>query len=62
MTAVGFTWCVSGLAVDSNSYVFAVGFIFGALPFAVLFHMLSRSRPAGWRIASRSRSPRSATS
>ena len=40
MTAVGFTWCVSGLAVDSNSYVFAVGFIFGALPFAVLFHML----------------------
>ena len=41
MAAVGFTWCVSGLAVDRNSYVFIVGYIFASLPFALLFHMLS---------------------
>ena len=41
MAAVGFTWCVSGLAVDRNSYVFIVGYLFTSLPFALLFHMLS---------------------
>ena len=40
MAAVGFTWCVSGLAVDRNSYVFIVGYLFASLPFALLFHML----------------------
>ena len=46
MAAVGFTWCVSGLAVDRNSYVFIVGYLFSSLPFALLFHMLS-SFPTG---------------
>ncbi len=46
MAAVGFTWCVSGLAVDRNSYVFIVGYLFASLPFALLFHMLS-SFPTG---------------
>ena len=46
MAAVGFTWCVSGLAVDRNSAVFIVGYLFASLPFALLFHMLS-SFPTG---------------
>ena len=46
MAAVGFTWCVSGLAVDRNSYVFIVGYLFASVPFALLFHMLS-SFPSG---------------
>ncbi|HEU0023512.1 MAG TPA: sensor histidine kinase [Thermoleophilaceae bacterium] len=41
MAAVGFTWCVSGLAVDRDRYVFIVGAVFASLPFALLFHMLS---------------------
>ena len=40
MAAVGFTWCVSGLAVDRHSYVFIVGYLLTSLPFALLFHML----------------------
>ena len=40
MTAVGFTWCVSGLSVDRHSYVFIIGYAFDPLPFALLFHML----------------------
>ncbi|MBN1529958.1 MAG: hypothetical protein JW895_12915 [Thermoleophilaceae bacterium] len=40
MTAVGFTWCVSGLSVDRTPGVFAVGYVVGSLPFALLFHML----------------------
>jgi signal transduction histidine kinase len=46
MAAVGFTWCVSGLAVDRNSYVFIAGYLFSSVPFALLFHMLS-SFPSG---------------
>ena len=62
MAAVGFTWCVSGLAVDRNSYVFIVGYLFTSLPFALLFHMLC-AFPTGrleGRFAQRRR--RSATS
>jgi signal transduction histidine kinase len=41
MTAVGFTFCASGLSVDPNPYVFIVGAVFSQLPFALLFHMLA---------------------
>ena len=40
MTAVGFTWCLSGLSVDRTPAVFVVGFVVASLPFALLFHML----------------------
>ena len=40
MTAVGFTWCVSGLAWTATPSVFIVGYAFNPLPFALLFHML----------------------
>jgi hypothetical protein len=40
MTAVGFTWCVSGLSVSRTPGVFIVGYAVGSLPFALLFHML----------------------
>ncbi len=40
MAAVGFTWCVSGLIVDSHPGVFIVGLVVNPLPFALLFHML----------------------
>jgi len=40
MTAVGFTWCLSGLTVDTTSGVFLIGLLFSSLPFALLFHML----------------------
>ena len=40
MAAVGFTWCISGLIVDSHPGVFIVGLVVNPLPFALLFHML----------------------
>ena len=60
MTAVGFTWCVSGLAVDRNSYVFTVGFLFGAFPFAAALPHAVRvpDRPAGGSLRGRGRRAR----
>jgi signal transduction histidine kinase len=40
MTAVGFTWCVSGLLAADSPGVVAVGLLFGTLAYGFLFHML----------------------
>jgi signal transduction histidine kinase len=40
MTAVGFTWCLSGLVVSSSPGVFVVGLLVQVLPYGLLFHML----------------------
>jgi signal transduction histidine kinase len=40
MTVVGFAWCVNGLGASDAAGLFAIGLIFGSLPFALLFHML----------------------
>ena len=40
MTAVGFTWCISGLSVDRHPNLFIIGYAINPLPFALLFHML----------------------
>ena len=40
MTAVGFTWCLSGFLASDASGLVAIGLIFAALPYGLLFHML----------------------
>ena len=40
MTAVGFTWCLSGLAASDAEALLAIGLAFGLLPYGLLFHML----------------------
>ena len=40
MTAVGFTWCITGLAAADSKPLLAIGLAFGALPYGFLFHML----------------------
>ena len=40
MTAVGFTWCVSGLAASNAPAAAGIGLLFGTLPYGFLFHML----------------------
>ena len=40
MTAVGFVWFFSALAASGTPGVFIVGILFGALPYALLLHML----------------------
>jgi signal transduction histidine kinase len=40
MTAVGFSWFVFALASSNNAYVFALGSLAAALPFAILIHLL----------------------
>jgi signal transduction histidine kinase len=40
MVAVGFTYCLSGLIVTTESWPFIAGLLLIALPYAVLFHIL----------------------
>jgi len=40
MTAVGFSWFVFAIASADNAYVFALGSLVSALPFAILIHLL----------------------
>ena len=40
MVAVGFTYCLSGLIVTTDSWPFIAGLLLIALPYAVLFHIL----------------------
>jgi signal transduction histidine kinase len=46
MTAAGFTWFFQGLQASNNDAVFAIGSIFGAVPYAILVHLLL-SFPSG---------------
>ena len=63
MAAVGFTWCVSGLAVDRNSYVFIVGYLFASLPVrAAVPHAVRVPHRPPRRALRAERWPRSATS
>jgi signal transduction histidine kinase len=52
MTAVGFTWFFQGLQASNDSVVFAIGTVFGTLPYAILIHLLL-SFPSG-RLETRS--------
>ena len=40
MVAVGFSYCLSGLIVTTDSWPFVAGLLLIALPYAVLFHIL----------------------
>ena len=40
MVAVGFSYCLSGLIVTTDSWPFIVGLLLIALPYAILFHIL----------------------
>jgi signal transduction histidine kinase len=40
MVAVGFTYCLSGLIVTTDSWPFIAGLLLIAVPYAVLFHIL----------------------
>ena len=40
MTAVGFVWFISTLSASDVPWLFAIGGLFGALPYAFLLHML----------------------
>jgi signal transduction histidine kinase len=40
MVAVGFTYCLSGLIVTTDSWPFIAGLLLIAVPYAVLFHVL----------------------
>ncbi len=40
LVAVGFTYCLSGLIVSTQSWPFIAGLTFIALPYAILFHIL----------------------
>jgi peptidoglycan/LPS O-acetylase OafA/YrhL len=62
MIAVGFSYCLSGLIVTTRSWPFIAGLLLIALPYAVLFHILSRSRQGGWSRARPGRSPPRRTS
>ena len=46
MTAVGFTWFLSGLVVRGRPGLFIVGSIIGSLPIVILVHMVL-SFPSG---------------
>ena len=51
MVAVGFTYCLSGLIVTTDSWPFIAGLTLIALPYAILFHILL-AFPSG-RLATR---------
>jgi signal transduction histidine kinase len=51
MIAVGFSYCLSGLIVSTDSWPFIAGLLLIALPYAVLFHILL-AFPSG-RLATR---------
>jgi signal transduction histidine kinase len=40
MVAVGFSYCLSGLIVTTDSWLFITGLLLIALPYAILFHIL----------------------
>ena len=40
LVAVGFTYCLSGLIVTTDSWPFISGLVLIALPYAILFHIL----------------------
>ena len=40
LVAVGFTYCLSGLIVTTDSWPFIAGLALIALPYAILFHIL----------------------
>jgi signal transduction histidine kinase len=40
MVAVGFTYCLSGLIVSTEPWVFITGLVFIAVPYAILAHLL----------------------
>jgi signal transduction histidine kinase len=55
LVAVGFTYCLSGLIVSTDSWPFIAGLVVIAVPYAILFHILlafpSGRLQARWEIA-----------
>ncbi|MDA0163597.1 histidine kinase [Solirubrobacter ginsenosidimutans] len=55
LVAVGFTYCLSGLIVSTDSWPFIAGLVVIAVPYAILFHILlafpSGRLRARWEIA-----------